>query len=195
MYANQHTFDSPDSFRMATGVDLRSSKAIVDSMGNVLTYAQTGGMISPMKYAPQIGTAIFRFVKTGVTASEATEGQWWVEERDFKKLVSFANTHDLHIGMALRLLCLVPPEWSDLVLLVRCRVRRPILAWRGLGNSVITPREGGGIVNLPHQNEIAGRRLYQLFVPGLAKVNRDVLMLEREFVLDRRASAQGWLYL
>ena len=195
MYANQSAFDSPDSFRMATGVDLRNSKAVVDLKGNVLAYAQTGGMISPMKYAPQIGTAIFRFVKTGVTASEATEGQWWVEERDFKKLVSFANAHDLLTGMAFRLLCLVPPEWSDLVLLVRCRVRRPILAWRGLGNSVITPREGGGIVNLPHQNEIAGRRLYQLFVPGLAKVGRVVLMLEREFVLDRRASAQGWLYL
>ena len=62
MYANQSAFDSPDSFRMATGIDLRNSKAILDLKGNVLAYAQTCGMISPMKYAPQQGTAICRFL-------------------------------------------------------------------------------------------------------------------------------------
>lgn len=195
MYANQTAFDSPDSYRMAMGVDLRASKAIVDLQGNVLAFAQTGGMISPVRFVMQPGSTIFRFAGKDATASGAAEGRWWVEHQQFEKLVSFANAHELYLGMALRILCLVPPEWSDLSLLVRCRVRRPLLAWRGLGNSVVTPRAGGGLVTLPQQNEIAARRLFQLFVPGLDKVDRDTLVLEREFVLDPRAALQGWLYL
>ncbi len=197
MYANQHAFDSPDSFRMATGVDLRSSKAIVDLKDNVLAYAQTGGIISPMKYVLQPGTAIWRFLDSAKAASRAAEGAWWVDQPEFEKLVSFANAHSLHIGMAVRILCLVPTEekWSDLAHMVRYRVRRPLLAWRGLGSSVVTPRKGGGIVNLPHQNEIAARRLFQLYVPGLANISRDAFAFEREFMLDAEESKQGWLYL
>lgn len=69
----------------------------------------------------------------------------------------------------MRLLCLVPPEWSDATVLVRARVTQALLAWRGLGNSVVTPMKGGkGMVKLPHQNDISSRRLHQLYIPGLA---------------------------
>ena len=100
--------------------------------------------------------------------------------------------------MAARILCLVPPEWSDLGLLVRARVVRPLLAFRGLGNSVVTPIAGGlGTVRLPHQNEIAARRLHQLFIPGLwdAGLAQSALSIEQTWPMDVRAGMQGWVYV
>lgn len=88
MYANQTAFDSPDSYRMAMGVDLRTSKAIVDLQGNVLAFAQTGGMISPVRFVMQPGSTIFRFGKKGIPASEVIKGVWWVEQKQFERLES-----------------------------------------------------------------------------------------------------------
>jgi hypothetical protein len=54
-------------------------------------------------------------------------------------------------------------------LLVRARVMDPLLAWRGLANSVATPAAAGGsTITMPHQNDVSERRINQLFVPGLA---------------------------
>ena len=195
MFANQYDFDDPVSYKMAIGTDMRSRNAIVDLQGNVLAYAQTGGMITPQPRPLQPGSKLFRFAGRGSNPQSAAKGGWWIERDQFEKLLSFANVHDIAVGVAARYLCLLPPEWSDLSLLIRCAVRKPILAWRGLGNSVITPRTGGGIVNMPHQNDIAARRLFQLFIPGLADVGSDVLAIEQDYPIDHKASLQGWLYL
>ena len=195
MFANQRAFDDPASYRMATGVDLRQKNAIIDTQGNILIHAQTGGMIHPQRHELQPGAKVFRFGGKGASAQSAAKGGWWVEKAEFETMLSFANTHGLSIGMAARLLCLVPPEWSDMSLLVRCGVRSPLLAWRGLGNSVVTPRAGGGLVDLPHHNEIAARRLHQLFIPGLADIARDALAIEASYVLDPKESLQGWIYI
>jgi hypothetical protein len=98
--------------------------------------------------------------------------------------------------MTVRLLCLVPPEWSDLGLLVRCRVVRPLLAWRGLANSVIVRKSDNlGSVNLPAPNEIAARRLHQLFVPGLAGAGGDAISISAHWTFTAEDSMRGWLYL
>ena len=73
----------------------------------------------------------------------------------------------------------------------------PLLAWRGLAMSVVTPARGGGPhVKLPHQNDIAARRLHQLYIPGLGEPSAGgALHVEQSYPLDQQASQRGFLYL
>jgi len=166
-FINGGEFNNPKSRLLAMGTDLNARNAITDPAGHVLAYAQTGGMLSPARHELRAGAKIFRFGGAGRPPQVVAAGGWWIEQREFEKLLNFAQAHDLAVGMAMRCLCLVPPEWSDASLLIRARVVRDLLAWRGLGNTVVTPAKGGGMVHLPHQNDIAARRLNQLFIPGL----------------------------
>src|SRR5262245_52078652 len=197
IFANQADFDDPRSRAMATGVDLNVRNAITDPNGNVLAYAQTGGMIAHARYELDPGQHLFCFGGAGRSAQAVAAGGWWVEQSEFETLLSFAQIHDVSLGLAMRLLCLVPPEWSDASLLVRARVMRGLLAWRGLANSVVTPAQGGGTVRLPHQNEIAARRLHQLFIPGLGRpgMASSCLSIESDHRLDPTDSVRGFLYL
>lgn len=197
-FANAAAFADPNSRRMASGVDLNPRNAITDAQGNVLAYAQTGGMMNPTRHELRPGQKIFRFGGSGRSAQQVAAGGWWVEQAEFEKMLAFANVHGLSVGMAMRCLCLVPPEWSDAGVLIRARVVRELLAWRGLGNSVVTPAKGGGgMVNLPHQNEIAARRCHQLFIPGLNApgLAAAALSVENSYPLDPKAGVRGFLYL
>ncbi len=159
-FRNQAAFNKPSSRMMAEGMDLRTSNAIVDHRGNVLAYVQTGGIISPMRFEIAPGTTLFRFGNIGAGVHRVAGGPWWMEQAAFEKLFNFAQVHDLSVGVALRYLCLVPPEWNDATLLIRARAMAPLLAWRGLANSVVTKADDGGpAVRMPQQNEIAARHI------------------------------------
>jgi len=195
-FANQAEFDQPSSRMMAMGMDLRPERAIVDEKGAVLVHAQTGGMLNPARHMLNAGVAIFRFGAGSAPPARVAGGAWWIERPEFEKLLAFGNTHGIAVPVATRLLALVPPEWSDMGLLVRARVRRPLLAWRGLGNSVVVPKTDGlGNVNLPHANEIAARRLHQLFIPGLSRPGIDALTIEGTWKFTPEEAKRGWLYL
>ncbi|TRW96849.1 hypothetical protein FNJ84_12370 [Paracoccus sp. M683] len=196
-FVNQSVFDDPDNFRRAQGVDINRKTAITDPRGRVLAYAQTGGIMMPARHELRPGTEVFRFGNSGAGAAKVAAGSWWIDRKGLDQIIRFGEVWDLSVGMAMRMLCLVPPEWSDATLLVRARVREPLLAWRGIGNSVVTPaQDGGPHVRMPHQNDIASRRLHQLFIPGLfndASV-RSALQLEQSYPLDKEAGVRGWLY-
>lgn len=197
-FANQTAFDSPDSRRMAMGVDLRTASAITDRFGTVLLHKQTGGMLSPVRHEIAVDAKLFRFGGAAAGPDKVAGGAWWLDQQGFDTVFSFAQVWNLSIGMAMRILCLVPPEWSDATLLIRARAAAPLLAWRGLANSVVTPAKGGGApVNLPHHNDIAARRLHQLFIPGLAALSPDYpgVRVEQPYTLDEAAGTRGFLYL
>ena len=182
---------------LAIGTDLSPARAIVDAHGNVLAHARTGGMIDPKRHTLKAGSTIYRFGGSRAPR-EIAKGGWWIEKREFQLLVNFAISNDIYVGLAMRVLCLVPPEWSDATLLIRARVVQDLLAWRGLGNSVVTPMKGGkGLVNLPHQNEISARRVHQLYVPGLADLAglEPAVSIEDVRHLDPSESTVGFLYL
>ena len=197
-FANQVAFDDPASRQRALGVDLNPLNAIVDPRGAVLAYAQTGGMLSPQRVELAPGAAIYRFGGAGRPAEQIAAGAWWVERAEFEKLLSFAQTHEVGLGLAVRLLCLVPPEWSDISLLVRARVQRDLLAWGGLANTaIVSAGDGGPLVRLPERNVIAARRLRQLFIPGLDApgMTRAAIQIESDTALDPNESLRGFLYL
>jgi hypothetical protein len=199
-FANAGQFAGSESFLAANG----ANSTIVDPRGNVIAHVMTGGMIAPQRYEIAPGTTLFRFGASGASPFDVAQGRWWLEKQSFEKLLSFANTYDISVGMAARVLCLVPPEWSDLGALVRAATRAPLLAYRGLGNSVVVPKNDGfGAVRLPHQNEIAARRLPQLFIPGLAATDpsgcrvlrSEIISIERSWAMDTKAAVAGFLYL
>ncbi len=196
-YANEAAFEDTRSRLVAIGTDLSPERAIVDAHGAVLAHARTGGMIDPKPHVLKRGDTIFRF-GSARGAREVAKGGWWIDKREFQQLVNFAISHDIYLGLAMRVLCLVPPEWSKADVLVRARVEQPLRAWRGLGNSVVTPMKGGkGTVRLPHQNEISARRLHQLYVPGLAEHAglEAPLAIEDVRHLGEQDSLLGFLYL
>ena len=195
-FANRTAFEEARSRMIAIGTDLSPARAIVDASGHVLAHARTGGMLDPERYELRAGSTIYRFGGSKAPKVVA-KGGWWIEKREFQLLVNFAISHDIYVGLAMRMLCLVPPEWSDSTVLLRGRVEQDLLAWRGLGNSVVTPMKGHkGIVRLPHQNEISARRLHQLYIPGLAgRGGQPTVSIEDVRYLDWRKSTLGFLYL
>jgi hypothetical protein len=100
-FGNQEAFHNSSSRMMAAGIDLRKSNAIVDLRGNVLAYAQTGGMTAPIRFEIVPGAKLYRFGNVTAGVHRVAVGSWWLEQAAFDKLVSFAQVHDLSIGMAL----------------------------------------------------------------------------------------------
>jgi len=202
-FANAAQFAGSRPFESASGVSANS--AIVDPQGRVIGQVMTGGIIAPRRYELAAGTILFRWGAKNAAPMDIAQREWWIEKLSFEKLLSFANAYEISVGMATRVLCLVPPEWSDLGTLVRAVTRRPLLAYRGLGNSVVVPmKDELGAVRLPHQNDIAARRLHQLYIPGLAGIDpisgrtelrTDIITVERSWAMDPRAAVAGFLYL
>lgn len=204
MFANSEEFNKPSSRQRALGMDTRPSNALVDDRGNVLAFSQTGGMISPRRYELHVGTVLYRFASSRARESEAITGGWWVAQAEFEKMTRFAEVHGVHVAMAARHLCCVPPEWSDMGLLLRARVQESLLAYRGLGNDVVVPKEDGlGLVRMTAHNEADARRLHQLFIPGLygrakqtpQQVMPGAMALERSWKLSTADTCRGWLYV
>ena len=189
VFANAAQFAGSRPFEAASG----AGAEIVDPHGRVIGRVSTGGVISPTRHETRAGDILFRFGGTGVPPQKIALGAWWMEKASFEKVLSFAMTHGISVGMATRVLCLVPPEWSNLGTLIRAAARQPLLAYRGLGNSVVVPKSDGfGAVRLPHQNEIAARRVHQLFIPGLGP---DMIAVEQSWVMDPKAAMRGFIYL
>ena len=196
-FANSAAFDDARSWLLALGTDLSPDKALLDARGNVIAHARTGGMLDPERHVLRAKSTIYRFGGSR-PPRDIAKGGWWIEARQFTLLLNFAISHDIYLGLAMRLLCLVPPEWSEATVLIRGRVDQDLLAWRGLGNSVVTPMKGAKtLVRMPHQNDISARRVHQLFIPGLADLSSPLPPIAIEDVrhLDPNESLLGFLYL
>ena len=202
IFPNQTAFANPDSFRIASGQNHDPKTAFKDADGNVLFYQQTGGMISPQRAEFAKGTTIFRFSAGRGNAVSAMAGGWLVEGDEFERIIRFGKIQGISDAMAARILCGVPPEWSDMGLLVKVTLKEPLLAWRGLANSVIVPHPGGGPqVTMLHQNMNAQRRLYQSYIPGLSSnekgqtISAKAFAFEGEWRFSAGEAMRGWIYI
>ena len=201
MFVNEVEFNKPDARRQALGQNTRAP--LVNPQGQAIAYSQTGGMIQPTRHPVQAGEILFRFAAGKTSHARAVTGGWWVAAKEFEKITRFAQAHDIHVAMAARVLCCVPPEWSDMGLMVRVKVNKPILAYRGLGNNVDIQRQGGGYVNMEAYNETEARRLHQLYIPGLGdyadktpdQVMPGALTPERFWEITPRQANGGWIYI
>lgn len=197
MAINQAAFNDPQNWMRAEGVNLNADDAFVSTNGAVLFYAKTGGMMSPKKHLLEPGSTLYRFGASGAKVDALLSGSWWVDQSQFDKLISFAQQHQIGVGLAMRALALVPPQWSDMGTLVRVNVRAPLLAMRGLGESVrVDAGDGLGDVNMPHHNTNPARRLFQLFIPGLREpgMAQKAFTFGNIFHFDPDAANKGFIY-
>lgn len=202
MFVNENAFRNPNSRQQAMGVDTRKT-ALYDADGRTVAHAQTGGMIFPSRYEIPSNTQLFRFAAGNTPLERAVTGGWWVGEEEFRKICNFSASHNIHPAMGSRILCCVPPEWSDMGLLVRAHSNRPLLAYRGLGNHVSIKHKDGGRVNMQAHNDIAARRLQQLFIPGLVEYANKTplqripgaLTLERCWKISEQQANGAWIYI
>ena len=203
MFVNSAEFTKTNARQQAMGIDTRKA-LLIDQFGKTLLHPKTGGMISPQEHQLKTGSIIWRFANDHLDPQRAILGGWWVETSEFQKLCSFAQQKNVHVAMAARILCCVPPEWSEMGLLIRARVDKPLLAYRGLGNNVSTEHPDGlATVNMQAHNHIAARRLHQLFIPGLAQnasktpaqVIPGALGLERTWKITKEQANGGWIYI
>ena len=200
-FLNQEAFEDQRCYLQATGQDLDAKTAFTDTSGNILFRAQTGGIINPEKAVIEEGTTLHRFADSRKDALATMVGGWWIERQEFDRILRFAQINELTDPMAARILLGVPPEWGDMGIMVGVRVRRPVLAWRGLANTVIVPhRDGGPKVQMLHQNANAERRINQLFIPGMAgtedqSLAREAFQFEGEWRFSKAEAMRGWLYV
>jgi hypothetical protein len=198
MYANADAFRDPASALRASGYDLSGRGALVDPHGQVVALAKTGGLITLARWELKPRETLFRFGDSSRSPKQIVGGSWWLHKREFERLANFAILQRVSIGMALRVLCLVPPEWSDAGVLIRARVNHHLLAWRGLANSVVTPmKDSKDMVRMAHHNDVSERRLHQLFIPGIDRPGPvdPWVSIEHVFRIDPAQSVRGWLYL
>lgn len=204
MFVNQAAFNDPKSRMQALGQNTRIESAVVDSKMKPLFFMQTGGMIHPQRDEIQAGSILYRFAGLKDGLERAMTGGWWIHAQEFAKVESFAMQNRVSVSMAARILCCVPPEWSDMTLLVRGRAIVPLLAYKGLGNHVnTTASDNLARVKMTAHNDTAARRLHQLYIPGLydyAKKTPNQVMpgaiaLEQHWEFSKEEAKQGWIYI
>jgi hypothetical protein len=204
MFANQAAFNDPKSRMQALGQNTKPEMAVVDSRLKPLFYMQTGGMIHPQRDEIKPGAILYRFANAKDGVQRAMTGGWWVHAKEFATIESFAMQKRVSVSMAARILCCVPPEWSDMTLLVRARVSEPLLAYKGLGNNVNTPAPDNlAPVKMTAHNDIAARRLHQLYIPGLydyakktpQQVMPGAMVLEQHWEFSKEEAKKGWIYI
>jgi hypothetical protein len=110
----------------------------------------------------------------------ALEGSWWLEAGQFANVRAYADAQRIAVSAAISALCVIPPEWSDLDVMVTARLMAPLLAYRGRPNPV--NMRG---VHVPVVRDLNGGEVMQLYIPGLGSgdVVRQALMYDAPIFL------------
>ena len=88
--------------------------------------------------------------------------------RSERLLVKMPTWPALAVSAAVSALCVLPPQWSKLDMVVSARLIAPLLAYRGKPSPVDM-----GATHVPVVKDLSGHEIMQLFIPGLG--NGDVL--------------------
>jgi hypothetical protein len=175
-FANQRFFDLPSALLEARGADRKQPVAKADG---TLDWVTNGGIIAPQRHEIATGTRLVRF--GNITPHFAVAGGWWLEFSAYRKIEDFADRYKMPVQVALRLLCCVPPEWSQLTVLMQAHTIAPLLAYRGSGAPVtLVNKTTKQISFMAVTADASGQIVPQLFIPGTASrdLQRDAILLE-----------------
>ena len=189
---NREYFDRPQSLQLARGVQLGRMAHLPGGDGYTKDGGQNGGMRAPKPKLIPPSTVLVRFGGSAHRdarpfATKVASGEWWMDEFRFKVLEAWANAKGESVTYAVRQLCAVPDEWSDMSYMIKARTRSPLMAYAGYGRpavsgkSTIDPRKD-------HRVDIE-----QLFIPGLASpdLQKAALLIIEDKFLDSGMSKKG----
>lgn len=185
-FANQYFFDGPSAYPEARGADRK--QPIVKPDGS-LDWVTNGGIINPVRHEIAVGTRLVRF--GNIMPHFAVTGGWWLEFAAYRKIEEFADRYRMPVQVALRLLCCVPPEWSQLTVLMQARTIAPLLAYRGAGAPVTLVNKTTKQTSfMAVTADASGNIVPQLYIPGTASrdLQRDAILLEGTAFLPAETS-------
>jgi hypothetical protein len=187
---NQESFDRPESLDIARGKQLGRLRHYPDGDRYEPDGGRNGGMRAPKPRPIPPSTTLIRFggFRDGASADRTQEqnedhrkrdpkerasgpqyfarqvgaGEWWLDEFRYNLITAWANAKGESIAYAVRQLCAVPEEWSDMSYLVKARTRSPLMAYAGYGRPAETSNGG---IDPRHDARVD---IEQLFIPGLA---------------------------
>ena len=153
-----------------------------------------GGLISTRSHLIPPGTRLVRFagLREGRTAplyfgQGAASGVWWMEWGAYKAIERYADKIEESVTYAVRQVCAVPAEWSDLSYVVQGTTRSPLMAWAGMGRSVMS---GQGIIDPLDRGK---PKIEQYYIPGLSDpdLNKKAIFISHHGPLDPGMSREG----
>ena len=131
------------------------------------TAARSGmSLIRPFELMP--GQMIYRFYDSSkaATPEAGANGAWWMEFESFQQIRHFALRHGYSFSYAARLFAAILYEWSEVNAFVRCRVTKPLKAFKGRGKQVEST--GADARDLPRMTPMQSvLEVYQLYLPGV----------------------------
>lgn len=188
-FANQYFFDRPDALPVARGMD--QSSYLYQADGTV-HWIRNGGIVHPVRHEIPTGSRLIRFGK--ILPHFALQGGWWLEWAAYKQVETFAVQNKISVQLACRLLCCVPPEWSQMTVVLQVRTIAPLLAYRGnpalveivdrnerVGKIIVPESLRKPVVNKMAIVRDANNNLVpQLYIPGTASADmrRDAMLVE-----------------
>jgi hypothetical protein len=194
-FINQAWFDKPEARLEASGANLRSPRsAIMSPSGDVLAYITNGGIINPRRTVLAAGTCMVRLGGSGLPHI-AIAGNWWLDWQQYKLVERFADKRGLPMPVAMRLLACVPPEWNEMTVLLKTRLKVPVLAYTGNSAPVIDRDRRTGTSTYLSGIDDAGGLIEQLYIPGMVSpdMRHDCLMLEGYGHLPQELSMRGYI--
>lgn len=215
---NQEYFDRPETIELARGKQFVRLRHYADGDRYEPDGGRNGGMRAPKPRPIPPATTLIRFggFRDGASPNRTQEqnedhtkrdnkergsgpqyfarqvaaGEWWLDEFRFNLITAWANARGESISYAVRRLCAVPEEWSDMSYLVKARTRSPLMAYAGYGRPADT---GNGRIDPRHDTKID---IEQLFIPGLASPDlckKAIFIFEDQFLASEmsRKGARG----
>lgn len=189
---NQEYFDRPETLQMAQGKQLGRLTHFPDGDRYSNGGGQNGGMRAPMPRLIPPSSLLVRFGGSPHRdarpfAAKTASGEWWLDEFRFKVLEAWANAKGESVTYAVRQLCAVPDEWSDMSYVVKARTRSPLMAYAGYGRPAVS---GKGTIDPRHDHRVD---IEQLFIPGLASpdLRKAAILVYEDRFLDPAMSQKG----
>lgn len=191
---NKDAFDRPETREIAQGRQLGRLRHFPDGDRYTEDGGLNGGIRNPQPRLIPPSTMLVRFGGSAYRdarpfASKVAAGEWWLHDFQFSVLKAWADAKGESISYAVRQLCAVPDDWSDMSYVVKARTRSPLMAYAGYGRAATA---GKSRIDPRHDHRLD---IEQLFIPGLASpdLRKAAIIVYEDKFLDPAMSKAGAL--
>lgn len=132
------------------------------------------GILDPQPVVLRSGL-LYRY---GSGLENARTGSWWLDADQYQRVAAWALARGLDVAHAARVLTIVLHEWgkhsvlkSNMRVLVRAEILRPLRAFKGLAKPQAAVKQGDRYIEMIDPAQGTDTDIVQLYIPGLAEAN------------------------
>lgn len=199
---NQDYVGKDEYRRIAGGANPPRIEELKDGSGNAEWTSWSlgqGGMIAPRQDCIPARTTLVRFssFRDGVPKDKASgpqyfgrdaaSGAWWLDWVAYKAIEHYADRIGESVAYAVRQVCAVPIEWSDMSYVVQGTTRSPLMVYAGMGKPV---KAAQGVIDPLARGK---PRIEQYYIPGLSDpdLNKKAIIVHSHAPLDPTMAEKG----